>query len=65
MLVGQMLFGAFRPRTTREIKKVTASERSAMKTHPVTRRLVARSEKSLSRGPYITHAARSFSATET
>ena len=26
MLVGQMLLGAFRPRTTREIKKVTASE---------------------------------------
>ena len=28
MLVEQMLFGAFRPRTTREIKKVTASQRS-------------------------------------
>ena len=45
MLVGQMLFGAFRPRTTREIKKVTASERSAITDLSRDTALVARSRR--------------------
>ncbi len=32
----QVLFGAFRPQATREIKKVTASERSASQIHRIT-----------------------------
>src|ERR1700735_1997740 len=67
----QMLFGAFRPQTTREIKKVTASERSASQIYSVTQRLwrgVRRARPERSRGnpegAYLTNAARSFSTTK-
>ena len=49
MLLRQMLFGAFRPQTTREIKKVTASERSASQIYERDTALVARSRERPSR----------------
>ena len=41
----QMLFQAFQPRTTSQIKKVTSSERSASQMDRVTQGLVARSRR--------------------